>query len=943
MTVEMIAGRLFSALVLCAGVVSAQQYVISTVAGGSPLPTPIAATSVPLSGISGIATDSAGYVYFSASNCVFKLDKNGILTLLAGNSRAGFSGDGGPATSAQLSGPTGIAVDAAGDIFVGDSGNARVRRISASGIITTVAGGGTGMVYVEGGAATSTEFNDISGLALDASGNLFVSDSGDDVVRMVSPKGIVTTVAGTGTYGYAGDGGPALQARLANPSGLTIDGLGNIFIADSSNSCVRKVAVDGTITTFAGTGFSGFSGDNGPALNAQLAYPRGVALDGSGNLLIADSDNYRIRKVSANGTISTVAGNGTCGLSGDGGPAIGAVLTGAGDIAVDGTGNILIDGSGNQNGFALLGLPTLFPIAVTGTIVVNGYENILPTLFYGAPGPNISVLRKISTAGIINTVAGNGASGFYGIGGTATNAKFGSVEGVAADGSGNLFVADPVDNSVLKISAAGIVTVAAGNGTYGFSGDGGQAALAELAGPEAVAVDGAGDLFIADTYNGRIRKVTPNGIITTVAGNGDAGYAGDGGQALNAEIARPVGVAVDGLGNIFILDSTNSVVRKVAANSVITTFAGNGTAGYSGDNGPAIKAMLNSPMGLAVDTAGDVFIADSYNYAVRKVSTSGMITTVAGGSYTLLDEPTSVAVDGAGNLYIADDEAIQRISATTGVAAIAVPGYAYAIAVDTQGDVFVADSSSNSIRKVTPTSQTVMIASVVDAASERAGSVSPGEIIVIYGGGMGPVAGVTAAPVNGAFGTTLAGTTVTINGIAAPVFYASATQVNAIVPYEVSGATAGITVAYQGGVSSAVSVPAAASSPSLFTYNATGAGQAAAFNVVDGSLNSATNPVKIGGYIELFATGAGQTSPGGVDGKLATVPLPSPVAAVSATVGGFPAVVQYKGAVPGAVDGLMQLNLLVPAGVATGGYVPVVLTVGNEQTVNGAVWIAVSN
>jgi sugar lactone lactonase YvrE len=279
-------------------------------------------------------------VYFSASNCVFKLDKNGILTLVAGNSRPGYSGDGGPATGAQLSGPTGIAVDAAGDIFVGDSGNARVRRISASGIITTVAGSGFGEVYFEGGAATAAAFGAISGLALDTSGNLYLSDSVFDMVRMVSPRGIITTVAGTGTYGYSGDGGPAVEARLASPSGLAIDGLGNIFIADSNNSCVRKVAVDGTITTFAGTGFSGFSGDNGPAVSAQLAYPRGVALDGSGNLLIADSDNYRIRKVSANGTITTVAGNGTYGLSGDGGLATVAELTGPSDIAIDGAGNI---------------------------------------------------------------------------------------------------------------------------------------------------------------------------------------------------------------------------------------------------------------------------------------------------------------------------------------------------------------------------------------------------------------------------------------------------------------------------------------------------------------------------------------------------------------------------------------------------------------------------
>ena len=884
----------------------AQQYVTSTVAGGSPVPTPIAATSVPLGGISGIATDSSGNVYFTASNCVFRLDKNGILTLVAGNSRVGFSGDGGLAVNAQLSGPNGIAVDAAGDIFVADGGNYRVRRISASGIITTVAGGGVGQGYFEGGAATTAGFNFISGLALDGSGNLFISDSGYDVVRMVSPKGIITTVAGTGTYGYSGDGGPAVKARLSGPSGLVVDGLGNIFIADSNNSCVRKVAVGGTITTFAGTGFAGFSGDNGPAVNAQLAYPRGVALDGSGNLLITDSNNARIRTVSANGTISTVPGNATYGA------------TGVGDIAVDSAGNIFIDGSAS---------------GLTSFELTGDFSGTLFLAQVSSSPPGISVLRKISAAGTISTVAGNSASGLYGVGGPAIGGQFGSVQGVAADGSGNVFVADPVDNSVLKISAAGILTVVAGNGTSKFSGDGGLATNAELAAPMAVAVDGSGDLFIADYDNGRIRKVTPNGMITTVAGNGDAGYAGDGGQALNAEIARPSGVAIDGSGNIFILDTTNSVVRKVAANGVITTIAGNGA--------------LNNPMGIAVDTAGDLFIADTYNYAVRKVTPSGTITTVAGGSSSLLNELTGVAVDGSGNLLIAADGAILRVSATNGaLTIIAATGDEVGIAADASGDVFITGTSSKSVSKLTPTSQTVLITAVADAASERTGAVSPGEIIAIFGGGMGMpglFGSFTASPSNGVFGTSLAGTTVMVNGIAAPVFYASGAQVNAIVPYEVSGATAGITVGYQGGISAAFSVPLVATSPSIFTYNATGAGEAAAFNVVDGTLNSAVNPVKIGGYIELFATGLGQTSPAGVDGKLAALPLPSPVAAVSATIGGLPAVVQYKGDVFGAVDGLMQVNLLVPSGVTAGGYVPIVLTVGNTRTVDGAVWIAVSN
>ena len=258
-----------------------------------------------------------------------------------------------------------------------------------------------------------------------------------------------------------------------------------------------------------------------------------------------------------------------------------------------------------------------------------------------------------------------------------------------------------------------------------------------------------------------------------------------------------------------------------------------------------------------------------------------------------------------------------------GLATSATIGEISGIAVDTSGDLYLADTSDINIRKMTPASQTILITSVVDGASELPGPVSPGKIVVIYGGGFG--------------------STVAVNGVAAPVFYESSTQVNAVVPYEVSGPAANITVASGGGISPAVSVPLAASAPSLFTYNGTGAGEAAAINVVDGTTNSATNPVKIGGYIELFATGEGQTTPAGVDGKLGGLPPAVPNLPVSVTIGGLPVNVTYKGGVYGELAGVMQVNVQIPAGVTPGGYVPVVLTVGNASTANGAVWIAVSN
>jgi uncharacterized protein (TIGR03437 family) len=266
----------------------------------------------------------------------------------------------------------------------------------------------------------------------------------------------------------------------------------------------------------------------------------------------------------------------------------------------------------------------------------------------------------------------------------------------------------------------------------------------------------------------------------------------------------------------------------------------------------------------------------------------------------------------------------------------------FGLAVDGMGEIFIADSGNNAVRLLTATSRSMLIGAVVDAASERSTPLSPGKAVAIYGAAMGPSAGVAALPADGAFPTQLSGTTASFDGVAAPIFYTSATQVNAIAPYAVSGTTTNVTVTYQGQISCTFAVSVAASSPGFFTYNSTGAGEAAAINANFGTFNSAANPVKIGDYITLFATGKGQTTPAGVDGKLATIPLPSPNLHVSATVDGIPDVVQYKGGVFGTIAGLMQLNLLIPAGVTPGGYVPVILQVGSASTVDGAVWIAVA-
>ncbi len=346
---------------------------------------------------------------------------NGMITTVAGG-RTGGLGDGGAATNAELNGPYGVAVDATGNLFIADRGNSRIRKVGANGMITTVAGGGTGGLG-DGGAATNAELNGPYGVAVDATGNLFIADTGNNVIREVGSDGMITTVAGngyvnpiTGWGGYSGDGGPATNAELNEPTGVAVDGTGNLFIVDSENNVIREVGTDGIISTVGGNGWKGYSGDGGAATNAELAYPYGVAVDATDNFFIADTYNNVIREVGTNGIITTVAGSWTNGYAGDGGAATKAELSGPYGVAVDATGNLFIADTWNN------------------------------------------VIREVGTNGIITTVAGNGygagtlfGGGYSGDGGAATNAELNGTFGVAMDTTGNLFIADTGNNVIRKV------------------------------------------------------------------------------------------------------------------------------------------------------------------------------------------------------------------------------------------------------------------------------------------------------------------------------------------------------------------------------------------------------------------------------------------------------------------------------------------------------------
>jgi sugar lactone lactonase YvrE len=514
--------------------------VITTVAGTTfVFPSqPLRAANAPLGSVNSIAIDTAGNVYASDAdnNLVVQIAPDGALTVVAGNGTRGFSGDGGPATSAALSTPFGVAVDSAGDLYIADYGNGRIRKVSG-GMITTFAGNGMPGFSGDGGSATNAEFNGASGVAIDSAGTVYIADIQNNRIRRVA-GGIITTIAGTGVGGFSGDGGPATSASLYGPVDVAVDSAGNIYIADSFNSRVRKVS-DGIITTIAGSAKGGFSGDGGPATNASLNTPYGITVDSVGNVYIADQNNYRIRKVSG-GIITTIAGTGAEGFSGDGGPAASATLNVPTGVAVDSAGNVYIADQYNDR------------------------------------------VREVS-GGIISTVAGNGGFKFAGDGGIATGAALHGPSGVAADAAGALYIADTQNNRIRKVSGGIITTVAGG----GLSGDGGPAIAAALSEPFGVAVDSAGNLYIVELIVGRIRKVS-DGIITTVVGNATNGFSGDGGPAAAAAFNGPRGIAVDSAGNLYIADSGNNRIRKISG-GIVTTVAGDGATGFSGDGGFATR------------------------------------------------------------------------------------------------------------------------------------------------------------------------------------------------------------------------------------------------------------------------------------------------------------------------------------------------------------------
>ncbi|MGO8874137.1 MAG: hypothetical protein ACLQPH_22550, partial [Acidimicrobiales bacterium] len=596
----------------------------------------------------------------------------GDIYTVAGDGTAGSTGNGGPATSAELDQPAAVAVDAHGNLVIADLGNSRVRvvaaatgtfygRAMAAGDIYTVAGDGTAGSTGNGGPATSAELEQPAGVAVDAHGDLVVTDLAGNRVRIVAEQsgtaygvhvsaGDVYTLAGTGSPTFSGDGGPAVRAALSAPRGVVVDAAGNVVIADSGNNRVRVIAATsgtfygrpvsaGDIATVAGTGaLGGFSGDGGPASDALLNLPTGVAADSAGAVVVADQNNNRIRYVPdhsgtefgrsmTGGSLYTIAGTGTAGSSGDGGPGPAAELDAPSGVALDADGNVL------EAEFASNRI----------RVVANRSGS-----FYG---------RSMSV-GDIYTVAGTGAVGSTGDGSPATAGKIDAPENLTLDRAGNIVFTEFYGNKVRVVAersgtfygrpmTAGDIYTLAGTGMAGNSGDGGPASAATLQQPVGVAVDHAGNLVVGDFQNDEVRMIAAAsgtfygrtmtaGDIYTLAGNGTQGSTGDGGPAAAAELSSPAGVAVDAAGNVVVADSGNKVIRVVAAASgqfygqamtagdIYTAAGGGSSSCTTGVESPVPSSgvSLSVPLGVAVAGSGRLVVSDTANNCVRELETT---------------------------------------------------------------------------------------------------------------------------------------------------------------------------------------------------------------------------------------------------------------------------------------------------------------------------------
>ncbi|MCX6873709.1 MAG: choice-of-anchor D domain-containing protein, partial [Verrucomicrobia bacterium] len=632
---------------------------------------------------SGIGKDGSGnlYVADSGNYTIRKITPSGVVTTLAGSPGQSGSTDG-TGNSARFNYPAGIAVDGTGNLYVTDLYNSTIRKVTPSGVVTTLAGS-PGIFDSADGTGSSARFSQPAGIAVDGNGILYVADSGNYTIRKVTPAGVVTTLAGK-PWQFGSTDGTGSAARFGFLGGIAVDGSGNVYVTDNAYHTIRKVTASGEVTTLAGSaGQLGSMDGTGSA--ARFASPKGIAVDAGGNLYVADSQNDTIRKVTPSGIVTTLAGNHEQSGSADG-TGSAASFNRPGDIAIGGSGNLVVADAENHT------------------------------------------IRKVTPSGMVTTLAGSpGQTGS--VDGTGSAARFYHPQGIAVDGSGNLYVADSGNHTIRKVTPSGVVTTLAGDPGF-FGNVDGTGSAARFRSPWGIAVDGSGNQYVADCNNYTIRKVTPAGVVTTVAGSpGLEGSADGTGSA--ARFYVPCGIVVDRSANLYVTDYWNDTIRKVTPSGTVTTFAGNSQFGSGSVDGTGSAARFTSPSGIAVDGSGNLYVADSGNHTIRKMTPSGVVTTLAGhpGSFGNVDgtgsaaryfHPEGIVADGSGSLYVADtsNHTIRKVtpsgSVTTiggragqgagndGIGTAARFSASRGIAVSASGLIYVADTNNNRIVVGTP-------------------------------------------------------------------------------------------------------------------------------------------------------------------------------------------------------------------------------------------------
>jgi sugar lactone lactonase YvrE len=608
----------------------------------------------------GIVVDSKGNLYVAdyENNIIRKISPTGEVSNFAGSGLYGKTD--GEGVNARFNTPQGLAIDSDDNIYVSDNQNCSIRKITSAGVVSTVAGGTCG--YASDGPAAEAIFYGPQGMAIDAGKNIYVADANNHKIRKISTEGIVTTLAGSGNAGSAD--GVGAEAGFNYPNSLFAAADGNIYVTDAGNNKIRKISPEGVVTTVAGSGTAGNT--DGTGTSASFSYPGGIVGDASGNLFVADCGNHVIRKITRTGEVTTFAGDGS--FSSYEGTGINAGILDPTGIALSASGDFYVTSQFDGRILKVTSSAVVTIVAGSdsygkndGSAAIARFTkpaaltvDLSGSIYVADYGNN--VIRKISAAGVVSTFAGSGGLGDTD--GPGNTAKFRRPKGVATDAAGNVYVADEGNNKIRKISPDGLVSTLAGNGTAG-SADG-QGTAAGFEWPSGVAVDSSGNVYVAERY--KIRKVTPDGVVSTIAGSGTSGNKDGTGDA--ASFSFPAGIAVDATGVLYVADTQNYNVRKITKDGVVSTYAGTGKLGKA--DGLSKEAGFFQPKGVAVDKKGNVYVADDINNKIRKISTDGIVSTYVGigttgsvdgpGSLAAFRRPAGVAIDAGGNLYVAEED-----------------------------------------------------------------------------------------------------------------------------------------------------------------------------------------------------------------------------------------------------------------------------------------------